>query len=78
MTYWIEFRPAAMRELAKETSTRRGIGATLELAKTPVPGGGETSHDHRYQACGDYRIIYEFEDRVLIILVLRIGHRRQV
>jgi mRNA interferase RelE/StbE len=83
MTYRIEFRPAAMRELAKlETSTRRRIAATLEsLAQTPRPPGVEKlkGHDQRYRVrCGDYRIIYEIEDRVLIILVLRIGHRRQV
>ena len=83
MTYRIEFRPAAMRELAKlERSTRRRIAATLDpLAKTPRPPGVEKlkGHDHRYRVrCGDYRIIYEIKDRVLIILVLRIGHRRQV
>ena len=83
MTYRIEFRPAALRELAKlETSTRRRIAATLEsLAKTPRPPGIEKlkGHDQRYRVrCGDYRIIYEIEDQVLIILVLRIGHRRQV
>ena len=83
MTYRIEFRPAAMRELAKlETSTRRRIAATLEsLGKNPRSPGVEKlkGHDHRYRVrCGDYRIIYEIEDRVLIILVLRISHRRQV
>ncbi len=83
MAYRIEFRPAAMRELAKlETSTRRRIAAVLEsLATTPRPPGVEKlkGHEHRYRVrCGDYRIIYEIEDRVLIILVLRIGHRRQV
>jgi len=83
MTYRIEFRPAALRELAKlETSTRRRIAATLEsLAKTPRPPGIEKlkGHDQRYRVrCGDYRIIYEIEDRVLIILVLCIGYRRQV
>lgn len=26
---------------------------------------------------GDYRIIYEIRDNVLIVLVLRIGHRRE-
>jgi mRNA interferase RelE/StbE len=83
MTYRIEFRPAAMRELAKlETSTRRRIAATLDpLATTPRPPGVEKlkGRDHRYRVrCGDYRIIYEIDDRVLIILVLRIGHRRQV
>lgn len=27
---------------------------------------------------GDYRIIYEIADAVLIVIVLRIGHRREV
>jgi mRNA interferase RelE/StbE len=83
MTYRIEFRPAAMRELAKlERLTRRRIAATLEsLAKNPRSPAAEKlkGHNHRYRVrCGDYRIIYEIEDRVLIILVLRIGHRREV
>ena len=83
MTYRIEFRPAAMRELAKlEASNRRRIAVTLEsLGENPRSPGVEKlkGHDHRYCVrCGDYRIIYEIEDRVLIILVLRIGHRRQV
>ena len=83
MTYRIEFRPAAIRELAKlEISTRRRIATTLEsLAENPRPPGVEKlkGHDYRYRVrCGDYRIIYEIADRILIILVLRIGHRRQV
>jgi mRNA interferase RelE/StbE len=27
---------------------------------------------------GDYRVIYDIEDDELIILVLRVGHRREV
>jgi mRNA interferase RelE/StbE len=27
---------------------------------------------------GDYRIIYDIQDNVLIVLVLKIGHRREV
>ena len=83
MAYRIEFRPAAARELAKlEIVTRRRIAATVEsLAQNPRPPGVEKlkGYDHRYRVrCGDYRVIYEFDDKVLIILVLRIGHRRQV
>ena len=83
MAYRIEFRPAAVRELAKlETSTRRRIAATLEsLGDNPRPPGVEKlkGHEHRSRVRrGDYRIIYEIADQVLIILVLRIGHRRQV
>ncbi len=27
---------------------------------------------------GDYRIIYEIHDAVLIVVVVRVGHRREV
>ena len=27
---------------------------------------------------GDYRVIYTFSDRELIVLVIRIGHRREI
>ena len=27
---------------------------------------------------GDYRIIYDIQDQVLIVLVLKIGHRREI
>ncbi len=32
---------------------------------------------HRVRV-GDYRIIYEIRERILLILVLRIGHRKDV
>lgn len=28
--------------------------------------------------CGDYRIIYTIEDDVLIIVIIEIGHRKQI
>ena len=27
---------------------------------------------------GDYRIIYTVQDRILLVLVVRIGHRREI
>jgi len=27
---------------------------------------------------GDYRIVYDIEDDVLLVLVVRVGHRREV
>jgi len=27
---------------------------------------------------GDYRIVYAIEDRALVVLVVRVGHRREV
>ncbi|MFH0902365.1 MAG: type II toxin-antitoxin system RelE/ParE family toxin, partial [Pseudomonadota bacterium] len=27
---------------------------------------------------GDYRVIYTIEDKVLVVLVVKVGHRREV
>ena len=35
--------------------------------------------ERRYRLrVGDYRVIYEIQDEVLIVLIVRIGHRREV
>jgi len=83
MAYRIEFRPAAFRELARlEKSVRRRIAAIVDsLAQQPRLPGVEKlkGHECRYRVrCGDYRIVYEIKDAILLILVVRIGHRRQV
>ena len=83
MAYRIEFRLAALRELARlEKSVRLRIAATVDsLAQQPRPPGVEKlkGHETRYRVrCGDYRIVYEIKDALLLILVVRIGHRRQV
>lgn len=38
---------------------------------------GENSQNWRYRV-GDYRIIVRFEDQRLVILVIRVAHRRDV
>jgi mRNA interferase RelE/StbE len=38
-----------------------------------------TGYEDRYRLrVGDYRVIYELEDRQLIVLVLGVGHRREI
>lgn len=27
---------------------------------------------------GDYRIVYQIQDKILMVLIVRIGHRREV
>nr|WP_282600233.1 type II toxin-antitoxin system RelE/ParE family toxin [Patulibacter sp. SYSU D01012] len=75
--------PAAARQLRKlDPQVRRRIQAALELlAQDPRPpaatrlvgGAGEWR-----VRTGDYRIVYEIHDGTLLVLVLRIGHRRDV
>lgn len=60
---------------------RRLLGAIEKLAQDPRPpgciqlqgGAGEL----RIRV-GDYRIVYDVYDTELVILVLRVGHRREI
>ena len=87
MVWKIEFAPEAVRELNKldgQISRRilkflrdrvanldnpRSIGSALQGAKL-----GEF---WKYRV-GDYRIICRIEDARMLVLVLRVGHRREV
>ena len=83
MTYAVQLSPAAARELRKfDPAVRRRIQAVLELlAEEPrlpaamrlVGGAGEWR-----VRTGDYRVIYEIHDDRLVVLVLRMAHRREV
>jgi mRNA interferase RelE/StbE len=83
VTYEITLAPAAARQLRKfDPQVRRRIQAALELlaidprpptATRLVGGAGEWR-----VRTGDYRIIYEIHEGTLLVLVLRLGHRRDV
>ena len=83
MTYRITLTPAAARQLRKfDPQARRQMQAALELlssdphppAATQLVGG---AGEWRVRT-GDYRIVYEIEDEELLVLVLRVGHRREI
>lgn len=83
MTHRIELAPPAARQLRKlDPMARRRIQAALELladeprppAATQLVGGGG---EWRIRT-GDYRVVYEIHDDVLVVLVLAVGHRRDV
>ena len=83
MAYTIEFAKSAEREFkALERALQRRIAIHIEaLATDPFPAGtkklkGET-HLYRIRV-GDYRVIYKVEGKRLVVLVLKIAHRRDV
>ena len=72
-----------MRQLRKlEPSARRRIQAAIELLRTdPRPGGAKKlvggEGEWRVRT-GDYRIVYEIHDSRLVVLVVALGHRRDI
>jgi len=87
MAWRIEFDPAAGRELARlDPPVARRILSFLHerVARLDDPRSiGAALHGScfgelwRYRV-GDYRVIAALEDRMLLILVVRIGNRRDV
>jgi mRNA interferase RelE/StbE len=87
MTWKIEIVPSAIKELGKfdrQVAKRilkflhkrvaslkdpRSIGDALK--------GSKFGEFWRYRV-GDYRIITKIEDNILLIIVLRVGHRKQI
>jgi mRNA interferase RelE/StbE len=83
VTYRVEISPAAVRQLKKVDGTaRRRVQAAIELlAEEPRPTGAKklVGGDGEWRVrTGDFRIVYEINDGVLIVLVLAVGHRREV
>ena len=83
MTYRVEVAPAAVRRLRKlDPQARRRVQAAIELlAEQPRPSGATKlvggAGEWRVRT-GDYRIVYEIHDGVLLVLVVALGHRRDV
>ena len=80
--YHIEVRPAAVRALRKlDPDIRPRIeGAIALLAEDPRPPASRPLRGrpgYRVRV-GDYRIIYTVRDDVLLIVVVALGHRREV
>lgn len=79
----IQIGPSAVRQLRKlPTSVQERIAGRIEqLAIDPRPRGSIKlqGEDDLYRIrVGDYRVIYAIRDDELIVLVLRVGHRREV
>ena len=83
MTYRIEFRPSARKEFNSLPGEikRRVDSRILALADKPRPAGAKklVGADGLYRIrVGDYRIVYHVGDAILIVTVVKIGHRREV
>jgi mRNA interferase RelE/StbE len=80
--YRIELRPAAVRALRKlDPPLRRRVqGAIALLARDPHPPAARAlkGRPGLRVRVGDYRVIYTIHDEVLLVVVVTLGHRRDV
>ncbi len=81
--YTVFLKPAAERALKKivQPILRRLAKAIDNLGHDPRPPGATALHGESSLLrirVGDHRIIYSVNDTVLTVLVVAIGHRREV
>jgi mRNA interferase RelE/StbE len=81
--YRIEFLKTAQKELRKlPKEIQQRIAAKIDsLLADPYPPESKklTNGNGRFRIrIGDYRVIYRIEEDKLIILIIKIGHRRDI
>jgi mRNA interferase RelE/StbE len=79
----VEFTASALREFKRlERAVQRRIATHIdELTSHPFPPGARKlrgSPDHYRIRVGDYRVIYRVHGKRVTVLILKIGHRREV
>ncbi len=83
MEYSIEFRPAVLKSLKrfpKKDLIRikkkiEELGRNLPEPNTTKMKGNNSFHKIR---TGDYRIIYEIHNDRVIIMIVKVGHRKDI
>ena len=82
-SYRIEVSATAEKQIRKlpRRNQIRVLQAIRPLATEPIPPGARRvrGYDDVYRIrVGTYRIVYRVEGRRLLIIILQIGHRREI
>lgn len=83
-TYKIIFNKAYLKELESIPKKVRNqiLESVNSLSNNPRPEGVKKLkgfNDPLYRIrCGDYRIVYTIRDKELIVLVIQVGHRKDI
>ena len=82
--YRLEIKPSAVSEIeavAKKQDRRRLVARIRALADEPRPQACEklSGHRDRYRVRqGSYRVVYSVDDAGRIVLIVKVGHRREI
>jgi len=83
MSYEVQILPKAARQIkALSIEVRQDISLTIQsLAKEPRPIGVKKLSGEKdiYRVrVGNYRVLYRIVDKILVVVVVSVGHRREV
>jgi mRNA interferase RelE/StbE len=83
MVYQIVVSPAALKSLKSlpQNLKKRIDAKILALGKNPRPADAKFLHGQQALLrvrVGDYRIIYKIKDDRLLVLIVRVGHRKDI
>ena len=81
--YQIELKPSAKKELSKiNNQDAQKISIAIDkLVNNPFPVGYKKlkANENKYRIrVGNYRVIYNIDSNIVTILILKIGHRKNV
>lgn len=81
MKYQIQILPTALRELAglPKKDQKRVDARIQDLVRDPLPPGVQILRGYKglfRLRVGDYRVLYSILKEKLIILIVRVGHRK--
>ena len=81
-SYRLLIKPSAARELENlPLKDRKRVAARIQrLGSNPRPDGAEklSGQDKYRLRQGDYRVLYSIDDTQAQVVVVKIGHRREV
>ena len=83
MPYRVELSPHALRDLKglDKTAQKRIAQAIDGLESNPRSHGCQKMEglENAFRIrVGDFRVVYQIHDKVLFVLVIKIGHRRDI
>ena len=83
MSYEVQILPKAARQIkALSVEVRQDIAFTIQsLTNEPRPIGVKKLSGEKdiYRVrVGNYRVLYQIVDKVLVVVVVSVGHRREV
>jgi mRNA interferase RelE/StbE len=81
--YKLVFRKSVARDLRRipNRDLKRILSTIDSLAAEPRPAGCEklSGQERRFRVRqGDYRVIYEIKDDEVVVVVVKVGHRRDI